>query len=58
MATSLALKRLDDLMDELGNLKRDIGESENVELRGTWSDISVSEEDIEEAESSLFEEVE
>ena len=57
MATSLALKRLDDLMDEIGSLKEDIGEtSENVELRGVWKDISVEDDDIEEAKDSLFEE--
>jgi hypothetical protein len=59
MATSLALKRLDDLMDEIGSLKKDIGEeSETVELGGIWSDASVSKQDIEESKSSLFEEVE
>ena len=59
MATSMAMKRLDDLMDEIGNLKKDIGkESETVELGGIWSDVSVSNEEIEEAKSSLFEEVE
>jgi len=57
MATSLALKRLDDLMDEIGSLKKNIdGSSENVELEGIWEDISVEEEDIEGAKDSLFEE--
>lgn len=49
MTTSLALKRLDNLMDEIGSLKKNIDESsENVELGGIWEDISVDEEDIEE----------
>lgn len=57
MTTSLALKRLDDLMDEIGSLKKNIDESsENVELGGIWEDISVDEEDIEEAKDSLFQE--
>jgi len=57
MASSLALKRLDDLMDEIGNLKKNIDESsENVELRGIWRDISVEEKEIEEAKDSLFKE--
>lgn len=57
MTTSLALKRLDDLMDEIGSLKKNIdGSSENVKLGGIWGDISVDEGDIEEAKDSLFEE--
>lgn len=57
MTTSLALKRLDDLMDEIGSLKKNIDESsENVELGGIWEDISVDDADIEEAKDSLFEE--
>lgn len=57
MTASLALKRLDDLMDEIGSLKKNIDESsENVELGGIWEDISVDEEDFEEAKDSLFEE--
>lgn len=52
---SLDRKRIDDLMDELSNLKKSMGSGSNVELRGIWKDFSVDEEELDEAEDSLFE---
>lgn len=55
MVTSLDFKRLDDLMREIGDLRKELGgNSRNVELGGIWGNASVEEEEFEKAERFLF----
>jgi len=54
MHTGMALRRFNDLMDEIESLKREINQTENARLEGIWSNISVSEEDIEESQNRVL----
>lgn len=57
MTVSFASKRIDDLMDELSELKRDIrADSDIVSMADLWKGAQVDEEVFEEAEKSVFRE--
>ena len=51
---ALALKRIEEIEAELQMLKREVRSLKVVRLKGLWEGLNVSEEDLEEAENSLF----
>jgi hypothetical protein len=50
----LALKRIEEIEAELQMLKKELTAGKVIRLKGLWEGLKVSEEDLSEAENSLF----
>lgn len=54
MTEKLSYHKIEEIEEEVRELKREVASKKNIKLKGSWKGIKVDEQDFKEAEGSLF----
>lgn len=54
MTEKLSYHKIEEIEEEVRELKKEVASKKNVKLKGFWKGLKVDEQDFREAEESLF----